>query len=337
MARRPSGFTLIELLVVIAVIGLLVGITLPAVQAAREAARRSECRGNLRQIGLALQNYHDAHGVLPFGSGADSQLGPDVLDRQYSAHSQLLPYLDQASTYNAINFNVWPFFPDTSGRAEPPARDGPNATAALTKISVFLCPSDPGGNDMTRRDKHIWGHTNYRACNGSTWVATVGNGLFGKVSQTRLSQVLDGTSQTAAFSEKLIGTDEDHRVVDFRSDLFYDAGRNPTQDRLARWCTSLTEAAIVGLQHDNDSGQNWLEGNMHWTRYNHILPPNLPSCKYSGVRWDGVIMTASSRHGDGVHVLFADGSVRPVSASVSQDIWMAIATLSGGEKIEAAY
>jgi prepilin-type N-terminal cleavage/methylation domain-containing protein len=130
-AASPAAFTLIELLVVIAIIGVLVGLLIPAVQMAREASRRASCLNNLKQIGLALASYESAHAVYPFGAGGGNP--PGFLAR-WSAHSQLLPYLEQPAIFHALNFSGLPW-------AHHPDFGAPNATALLTEVAVFLCPS----------------------------------------------------------------------------------------------------------------------------------------------------------------------------------------------------
>jgi prepilin-type N-terminal cleavage/methylation domain-containing protein len=158
-ARRP-GITLIELLVVIAIIGVLVGLLLPAVQAAREAARRTQCINNVKQIGLAAHNYHGAFGVLPFGKGPSyaSVLPGSPIYARWSAQSQLLMFIEQGILFNSINFNFPPETPGMAG-ALPfmPAYQNPNrenATASRRMLATFLCPSDlptltiwPGGTN----------------------------------------------------------------------------------------------------------------------------------------------------------------------------------------------
>ena len=213
-AERPirSGFTLIELLAALTIIGLLIALLLPAVQAVREAARKMQCTNNLHQIGIALQAYHESHEVLPFGVG-DDQDGPisslgTLADRRYSAHAMLLPYLDQAVVYNQLNFNVAPFYPfvnaanDDQAELETRFNEVINGPAAQTRLNVFLCPSD------LDRLKSRWGPNNYRSCNGSSWSGREGNGMFGQNSSVRMRDVKDGLSQTAMFSEhaKGVGT-----------------------------------------------------------------------------------------------------------------------------------
>lgn len=332
--QHQTGFTLIELLVAIFIIGVLIALLVPAVQAARETARRIQCAQNLKQIGVALHNYHDAHRTLPFGCGPDndgavSTIG-DLAARRYSAHSQLLPYLDQAAVYNLINFDVAPFAPFVNaGMGEPQintigATSAINGRAAVTSLDVFLCPSDLDQLDI------LWGHNNYRACNGGSWSGRGGNGMFGQVSSVSLGKVGDGLSMTAMFSERCKGLWDKTRH-DHLSDL-YNLRGVWTEDTFRAECASLTPLTAQAYDHEIDSGQNWLEGNMNWTRYNHLLPPNHLSCK-NGITWDGVAMSASSRHPGGVNLLLGDGGVRFVSDQIDQQTWRNLATINGGETV----
>lgn len=317
------AFTLIELLVSIAIISLLIALLLPAVQSSREAARRISCTNHLKQLGLAFHNYHDQHRILPYGVGPDadpsvSQPGT-LVDRRYSAFTMLLPFIEQKAVYDEIDFNVAPFHPFTN--AQP---GGVNADAASTTIPVFLCPSDsaPGNSP--------WGELNYRTCNGSTWSARDGNGMFGQNGGIRFRDVSDGLSQTVMLSERLRGSYV-KEVTDLRRDLISHSNLW-TEDTFTTWCFLLGKPTAGSYSFDTNSGKTWLEGNMTWTRYNHRLTPNLPSCK-NGITWDGTVMTASSLHPDGVLVALGDGSVRFISDSIFTDTWQRMGDRKDGEVI----
>jgi prepilin-type N-terminal cleavage/methylation domain-containing protein len=332
---RAAGFTLIELLVAIAIIGVLIALLVPAVQAAREAARRVQCQANLRQLGLALAHYESATGVYPFGVGADadnviSQIA-STKSRRYSLHSQILPYLEQAPLFNQLNFYVQPFAPDMTGDPTLVTGAGPNETAARTVISVFLCPSD-----FDRMPSRPWGQTNYRSCNGASWSGRAGDGMFGQSTRIRTADIRDGLSNTAAMSERVRGHD-DFVNLDVNADLFRNAAPW-TESTFRAWCQGLSDAEAATLPRNSavaNSGMNWLEGNMTWTRYNHLLTPGSKSCA-NGLTWDGVAMTANSRHAKVVGLLLGDGSVRLVSHSVNARVWSALGTIAGGEVISNA-
>ncbi|MFH1922488.1 MAG: DUF1559 domain-containing protein [Planctomycetota bacterium] len=327
--RRNLGFTLVELLVVITIIGILVGLLLPAVQMAREAGRRTRCTNNLKQIGIALTAYQGVYGVYPFGVGlgpagpVDAFVSP--LTRRFSLHSQLLPYVEQNNVYELLDFSVAPFFPDASGDPAIVTGNRPNEEAAQVTVPIFLCPSD------SNRLNRPWGPNNYRSCNGSSWSGRAGNGMFGQATAIRPADVRDGLSNSAAFSERVLGDDDDGHV-DLDSDLF--GLQAPwTEETLRDWCLELTEAEAATLViHDSNGGMTWLEGNMNWTRYNHLLPPGRQSCK-GFLTWNGVAMTANSHHPQGVHLLLGDGSVRFVAETVDVDVWHALGTIAGGETL----
>ena len=332
MKRKRDAFTLIELLVVIAIIAILIGLLLPAVQRAREAARRVACQANLRQLGIALAQYESASGVFPFGVGADfdkdvSQIA-SPRNRRYSLHSQVLLYVEQGTLFNQINFYFQPFAPDETGDPSYVTGAGPNETAAQTSLALFLCPSD-----FNRMPSRPWGQTNYRSCNGSSWSGRVGDGMFGQATRIRTADVRDGMSNTAAVSERIRGHD-DFQVMDHDADLFRNAAPW-TEATFRAWCAELSDSEATSLPRNAavaNSGMNWLEGNMTWTRYNHLLPPGSKSCA-NGLTWDGVAMTANSRHGNTVCLLLGDGSVRFVSYAVDPRIWRALGTVAGGEVI----
>jgi prepilin-type N-terminal cleavage/methylation domain-containing protein len=211
MKRVRTGFTLIELLVVITIIGMVIALLLPAVQAAREAARRAQCVNNLKQIGIALHNYHTTLGVFPFGMGARYV---NYLCMWHSAQSMLLPYLDQIPLYNASNFNFPIDTPsgNSLGRAWSRLAGVVNSTANSTKVAVFLCPSDTS----VFRDPR-WPGLNYLGNFGVNprgwWIPQVADGLFYAENRIGIGAIKDGSSNTAAFGESLKGDDDESRYT----------------------------------------------------------------------------------------------------------------------------
>jgi prepilin-type N-terminal cleavage/methylation domain-containing protein/prepilin-type processing-associated H-X9-DG protein len=320
--RQCRGFTLIEVLVVIAIIGLLIALLLPAVQAAREAARRVQCANNLKQLGLALHNYHDGVGALPFGEGPDGW-------NNWSAHVMLLPYLEQAALYNAINFAEWAAAPGNTL----------NTTVQQVTLSVLVCPSDL--DRLTAPS----GHANYCTTAGTDHnFAPKGtpSGLFAQVPYSqgaiRFSDILDGLSETAAMSERVKGLANQSDALDPltpSSSLVELNGLQVATEAYYRACKQTAPGPGVPLHLNRDIGglgAYWFYGGPTSTRYNHIMPPNTWNCG-SG-QTDGAY-TASSRHPGVVHVLFADGSSRAIKETVAVQVWWALGTRAGGEVIAA--
>lgn len=310
MTRHQRGFTLIELLVVIAIIAILIALLLPAVQQAREAARRSQCKNNLKQIGLALHNYYDVHGCFPFGQGGTGN--------RYSAISQVLPFLDQAPLYNDIDFSL------------PPA-DPVNDLPRLTELTVLRCPSD-----FENPLPQTGGATNYMANkgNGIVWQLPVGpnaglpapNGVFYFQSRIRFRDITDGASSTAAFSERLLA-DGSNGVVSPVADVFFHPGAPTTPDEAVALCDAL-DIADLSNQFPLFMGAPWMDG-QH--TYLHTDVPNSRSCGFFLTL--RATMPASSRHPGGVHLLLCDGSVRFVGDSIDLALWRAIGSRDGHEVV----
>jgi prepilin-type N-terminal cleavage/methylation domain-containing protein/prepilin-type processing-associated H-X9-DG protein len=364
LPRRRGGFTLIELLVVIAIIAVLIALLLPAVQAAREAARRSQCVNNLKQIGIALHNYHDQKGSLPFGHG-----DYNVSWNDWSAQSQILAQLEQGNLFNAINFTstITPASPSYTGGAPPYAWGCPqNSTVITSVINTFLCPSD------FSRLTSPYGHCNYVANAGSTpnafyantttsksnpggYGATASsgdfNGLFGYVTNSgviNFSAITDGLSNTAAFSEDVMGvgagnTNASDNVQDalFPSSTVMASGVSSGTATVSSGplfyavCNTKGPGSGASTWNDWARGDYWHAGSITGgTRYNHVMPPNSWSCGYGGTH-DGGASTASSRHSGGVNVLMADGSVRFIKQTISVPVWQGLGSRNGGEIISA--
>jgi prepilin-type N-terminal cleavage/methylation domain-containing protein len=300
---RRRGFTLIELLVVIAIIAILISLLLPAVQQAREAARRSSCKNNLKQIGLALHNYHGAHNCFPFGQGGTGG--------KYSAISQLLPYFEQKNVYDAINFNV---------DVNDPANDFPRSV----EMAVLRCPSD-FDNTQPASGAAI----NYYGNKGSSifWGATNLDGVIFKSSRIRFRDIKDGTTQTAAFSERVL-TDGSNGVVSPIADVFLgNSGGDPTTpDEAVSMCYAV-DINNLANQFPIFMGAPWMNG-QHC--YLHVDTPNRRSCGFFPTK---ATMPASSQHPGGVHTLLCDGSVQFFSENINRQIWRAIGTRKGGEVV----
>jgi len=315
LPRRRRGFTLIELLVVIAIIGILVALLLPAVQQAREAARRTQCKNNLKQIGLAIHNYIDAHGTMP--------LCLSGMPKALSVHAYLLPYFDQSNLYHTIDFNsAW--------------NSATNAAAAATKVTSFLCPSDsyqmvPAG----------WAANSYRANQGSgilfsqpsTVVGNVNynmpmpNGVFIPGFSLPIAEVRDGTSNTAAFSEHPVG--DFNQSISSPTDTFRPGIYPNTADELVQICRSM-DPSDLSKQGVSNVGAPWLQAYHSTTQYFHVDGPNQRSCMFPPGR---VATTAASYHTGGVHVLMLDGAVRFVNDNINLATWRSMGTRALGEVV----
>lgn len=299
--RRP-GFTLIELLVVIAIIAILIALLLPAVQQAREAARRTQCKNNLKQIGLALHNYHSSHNCFPFAIGGTGN--------KYSAISQLLPQLDQAPLFSQINFSK-------------PFNDPVNGAARLLELSQFRCPSDLANPQPT-----AGGATNYIPNKGTSvaWQDPNANGVIYWNSRTRMGDIIDGSSQSAAFSERNI-TDGSNGISTPVADTYLSNANPTTPDEAAKLCAAV-DVSNLANQFPQFMGAPWIDGK---NAYQHIAVPNSRSCGFQPAA--KASMAASSRHVGGAHLLLSDGSVRFTSENIDVNLWRGVGTRNGGEVI----
>jgi len=372
--RGRGGFTLIELLVVIAIIAVLIALLLPAVQSAREAARRAQCINNLKQLGLAAHNYASVNNVYP----CQTVQNTSQWAWEPSWAAAILPNMEQMPAYNSINFNL-PMLEigfvtsDTfGGRA--------NSTSGLLAISSLLCPSESLTHEITYAG--AWGQSNYAgnyggpgmisACNG-TIVPSRGD-LFvtgpgmGPVS---IASVTDGTSNTALFSEHLLGYGaglDDPSTSAARGGsafakraIFQLNSVAPPQDQglaglaLAQSLIAACQSVPSGMAPSSDAafGFSWLFSQGYVTAntsYTHLMTPNKYSCVgaesgFFGAQGnftsDGAnggttaAITATSNHPGGVNMSMGDGSVKFVKDSINQAAWWALGSRNGGEVLSA--
>ena len=314
---RKRGFTLIELLVVIALIAILIALLLPAVQQAREAARRTQCKNNLKQLALAAHNYADTHSSFPLQAGA-SLYG-------YSAQAQLLPFHEQGSLHSLINFNQ----PLTIGLAWNPQVNPAIAAVAGTRISVLMCPSDSGNPMFTDSFGFTWAGGNYLVNGGSgtqlNYCSGNNDGLFWRGSSIKFRDITDGTSNTAFMAETLFGNRQAATTT------LVDTQRQMKRVNLGASCVATAEA-MESTASTNFTGNRagiWISSTGFHTLIQGYYPPNSKSPDFGN--HGEVVSGPRSLHVGGAQLSLCDGSVRFVSENVNLAIFRNVFARNDGQ------
>ncbi len=312
--RKRAGLTMVELIVVISILGVLAAILLPAVQSVRISARQIECASRLRQISLACHNYLDTYGIFPSGNS-----------HSWSQHVVILPYIDEANLYHQVDFSEFAYLSEAK-------------YAEFPQPSLYGCPAD-GEWSATRSIPEL---NHLKVMTGSSYLGNSGVGAQGLKNSpgyhgifegedrslakgiVRPANVTDGLSQTAFFSEGLVSTSSPTLLRNS-----WNAPRAGMFEELEEFAKSCVEIDIAG-QAPGPLGAPWIFGSELTTWYNHILPPNRPSCTNdSSVQYGAY--PPKSLHGQGVNLTYCDGSLRYISNNVDTGVWRAIGTRDGAE------
>ncbi len=360
--RSDRGFTLIELLVVIAIIAVLIALLLPAVQAAREAARRSQCTNNLKQLGLAVHNYVSSYNTFPAYSiflgpagACPTQNCGNGWGWDASWAVSLLPYIEQGPLYNSNNFSI----------SEDSAV---NTTVSYNTLTSLVCPSD----SVKVPPDFPWAPTNYRSNWGIPGVIRLWAGMIepnwtsnpsqwwgadSNLAYFGMEAVTDGSSNTALFSEKLMGFPSSNQTITVSAQQYalrtaftftgdwtqYNTGNVTLALSYLSVCNSLPGTTVSNPDSNWGNGFSWALSNP-WNYllngYNHNNTPNKLTCLYTGDQggeWGGVvgIITATSNHPGGVNVGFADGSVKFIKNSINYQTWWAVGSRNQGEVLSS--
>jgi prepilin-type N-terminal cleavage/methylation domain-containing protein len=343
--KVQNAFTIVELLIVIAIIGVLIALLLPAIQNAREAARRAQCLNNLKQLGIAFQNYASAEKHFPAGLVSKPYPGqtshPQTFYR-WSSLAQLLPYMGNQSVRELLDLSLPLYMPG----AGYPIADRNKAGVAKV-LPEFLCPSD-----IRQPVKADWGPTNYVACAGSgagggTPFDT--DGIFYVNSETTFAKMADGSSHTTAMSESLLGEDaqmdesSSFAGVTPQRNYKFLLGFSANSDLTDAKCNASKNFNSMMGNGNDPRGFAWCSGEYRCALYNHYYPPNAasfdcitsvtvdptlpPQRLYAAYGW----RTARSAHAGGINMLMADSSAHFVTNEIDPAIWRAMSTLDGAE------
>jgi len=332
-ARRPRacGFTLIELLVVIAIIAILIALLLPAVQQAREAARRTQCRNNLKQIGLALHNYLDANSALPPSYVITAATSLVSNNGSWGIHGRLLPYLDQANAFNMVRLDLaWDATPNFS------------TGVPILEVPIYVCPSDPNGETVRTKNGAAWTHPQNYGFSFGTWLVydpatgQGGDGAFFVNSSMRPRDFTDGMSNTLAASEVKAFTPYIRNTTN-------DPGPTVPSDPSFVAAHTSVQLKLGSTTNQNTGHTEWADGRVHHSGFTTVFTPNtIVRYLSGGITYDidfnsmkeggsatqptYAAITARSYHEGLVHVLLMDGSVRSVSENLNRFVWRALGT-----------
>lgn len=348
-SRLRTGFTLIELLVVIAIIAILIALLLPAVQQAREAARRTQCKNNLKQLGLALHNYHDVFNTFPplfvggWAQSGGAAGGDGSFNNKWLISSTVatLPYIEQANMYSQIQTDM----NSANGVAYP---WDANYQPWRMNLSAMICPSDSLAPSATGKSNYRYstGRYNHRMrqiMDRYQWGGTRVDGIFGVAEAAAIRDILDGTSNTILMGERCQGRP-------LREEVISGVGLNPamndgsgggvTRGNIQTMITQCRATVNPANQRQystfftgEHAGGRWADGRTFFSSIQTAIPPNGVSCITDG--WDGnySLMTASSRHTGGAQYTLSDGSVRFISENIDMGTYQALGSAGGGEVI----
>lgn len=320
LAAGRRAFTLVELLTTIAIIGVLIGLLIPAVQSVREGSRRTNCANNVRQMALACTRHLEAAGMFPCGqmSYPDPQGAQPIIDSGwFSLHVQILPYIEQTNRLLAIpDLMEWTLVNGTKTHK--------TISSLWQRVPLFICPSDQNGGGSEGVNSYrgncgnipnVGGRVDQNQYDG----LRINNGMFvvgvvGRGGNVRAAHVTDGLTTTALLSESLIGQDV-HSISTAFNPM-------PQASAVKSLCDAVTAAP---QQPETPFGDTWCRGFMERSRYVHVMPPNSRTCLNAGVTArSGSAVTARSAHPGGVGLAMADGSTRFVANAIDIGIWRAI-------------
>jgi prepilin-type N-terminal cleavage/methylation domain-containing protein len=336
--RRFRAFTLVELLVVITIIGVLISLLLPAVQAARESARRTSCTNNLKQLGLALHNYHASYNCFP-GLGATTATS-------FSVQAKLLPFVEKKNLQELIDFNQPLYLGSSHSQVLNPAQ----VTPARSVVPLFRCASDYSENlyeDTSKTPSEVMAGGNYAVCSGSGTGTNYDlryptDGMFYYGSARGFRDMADGSSNTVVMSEMLLGLRrnvagslpgkrEAQRLIGYIAGAVPNPAGTPGLSGLGN--PDLAVLASSSLEWYGYRGFGWIVGKPYASTMSTYAPPNtpVPDMFSMGIGF----FAARSNHPGGVETMLGDGSVRFVTNKIKHDLWWALGTCDGGEALEA--